>query len=253
MTSMNKRRDLRPEGAQLKQEKWPKGSLLGHLRPRAREASLGLGTVITFGARQKVMRQGEEGHHALLTLSGLLKVVADTEFGRPVLLSLRGRGDLVGEASALEGVPRSANVITCAPVRARLIGNALLREFLDRTPDAWSGVASSLSAHLHWANTRCAEFVTCPAQMRVGRVLAEIVQQYGEHTPSGWDLDVSLTQADIASLAGVALATFEKTLRVMEHMGLLRRRYRRIVVVDLIGLSRFGEGRLAETVSVRGL
>jgi CRP/FNR family transcriptional regulator, cyclic AMP receptor protein len=118
----------------------------------------------------------------------------------------------------------------------------LLREFLDHTPDAWPGVASSLSAHLRWANTRRAEFVTCPAPMRVGRVLAEIVQQYGEHTPSGWDLDVSLTQADIASLAGVALATFEKALRVMQHMGLLRRRYRRIVVVDLIGLRRFSEG-----------
>jgi CRP/FNR family cyclic AMP-dependent transcriptional regulator len=252
MTSMNKPRDRRPEGVTLKQEKWPEGSLLGRLCPRTREALLGLGTVITFGTRENVLRQGEDGHHVLLTLSGLLKVVADTEFGRPVLLALCGRGDLVGEMSTFEGVPRFANVITCTPVRARLIRNALLREFLDHTPDAWFGVASSLSAHLHWADARRAEFVTCPAPMRVGRVLAEIVQRYGEHTPSGWDLDVSLTQADIASLAGVALATFEKALRVMQHMGLLHRRYRRIVVVDLIGLSRFGEGGWPEPVSVRG-
>jgi CRP/FNR family transcriptional regulator, cyclic AMP receptor protein len=248
---MYKRRDCRPEGAKLKQEKWPEGSLLGRLCPRTREALLGLGTVITVDPRQNVLRQGEECHHVLLTLSGLLKVVADTEFGRPVLLALRGRGDLVGELSMLEGVPRSANVVTCTPVRAKLIRNALLRDFLDRTPGVWPGVASSLSAHLHWANARRAEFVTCPAPMRVGRVLAEIVQQYGERTPSGWALDVSLTQADIASLAGVALVTLEKALRVMQHVGLLRRHYRRIVVVDLIGLCRFGEDGWPKPVSVR--
>jgi CRP/FNR family transcriptional regulator, cyclic AMP receptor protein len=213
---------------------------------------LGLGTSVTFGARQNVLRQGEESHHVLLTLSGILKLVTDTEFGRPVVVALRGRGDLVGEMSALEGVPTSANVITCTPVHARLISNALLHEFLDRTPDAWSGMASALSAHLQVANARRAEFVACPAPIRVGRVLAEIVQRYGERTPSGWDLDVSLTQADIASLAGVALATFEKALRMLQHLGLLRRCYRRIVVVDLIGLCRFGEGGLPKPILVRG-
>lgn len=243
----------RPGGAKLNQETWPDGSLLARLHPRTRQALLVLGTVTTFGTREFVLRQGEESHHVLLVVSGLLKVVADTEFGRPVLLALCGRGDLIGEMSAFESMPRSANVITCRPVRARLIKSSLLREFLDRNPDAWSAVASSLSAHLHRANKRRAEFVACPAPVRVGRVLAEITQRYGERTSWGWDLDVSLTQADIASLAGVALATFEKAVRSMQQMGLVRRRYRRIVVVDLAGLCRFGEFGYLKPIAVRGL
>jgi CRP-like cAMP-binding protein len=206
-----------------------------------------------YDAREQVIRQGEEGHHVVLVLSGVLKVVADTEFGRPVVLALRGPGDLIGEMSALEGMPRFANVVTCRPVRARLINNTLLHQFLDRSPDAWSAVASSLSAYLHWADNRRAEFVACPAPVRVGRVLAEIAHRYGERTSAGWDLDVSLTQADLASLAGVALATFEKAIRQMQHMGLLRRRYRRIVVVDLDGLCRFGESDYLNPIAVRGL
>lgn len=240
-------------GAKLNQETWPEGTLLDRLQSRTRQALFGLGTVITYGERETVLRQGEESHHVLLVLSGLLKVVADTEFGRPVLLALRGRGDLIGEMSALECMPRSANVIACRPVRARLIKKALLREFLDRDPHAWSAVASSLSAHLHWANNRRAEFIACPAPVRVGRVLAEIARRYGERTASGWDLDISLTQADIASLAGVALATFEKAVRTMQDMGLVRRRYRRIVVVDLAGLCRFGESGYLKPIAVRGL
>jgi CRP/FNR family cyclic AMP-dependent transcriptional regulator len=215
--------------------------------PRTRAALLGLGTVTSYAARETVIRQGEEGHHVLLALSGLLKVVMDTEIGRPVLLALCGQGDLVGETAVFEGLSRSANVITCTPVRARLIRNARLREFLDRNPDAWSGLAGLLSERLHRANTRRAEFVACPAPVRVARVLAELVQRYGERTASGWDLDISLTQSDIASLAGVALATFEKAVQAMGQMGLLRRRYRGIVVENLAGLHQFSAGRTAET------
>jgi CRP-like cAMP-binding protein len=212
-----------------------------------------LGTVATYKAREHVIRQGEEGHHVVVVLSGMLKVVTDTEFGRPVLLALRGRGDLVGEMSALEDLPRTANVVTCGPVHARLITNTVLRDFLNRSPDVWPAVASSLSGYLQWADDRRAEFVACPAPMRVGRVIADIARRYGERTSSGWDLDVSLTQADIASLAGVALATFEKAVRQMQQLGLLRRRYRRIVVVDLTGLCRFGESGSLNPIAGRGL
>jgi CRP/FNR family transcriptional regulator, cyclic AMP receptor protein len=252
MASVKESLDRRSEGAKLDQETWPEGSLLGRLCPRTRTALLGLGTVITIGTRQNALRQGDDDNHVLLALSGLLKVVVDTEFGKPVLLALRGHGDLVGEMSGLEGLPRSANVITCTPVQGKLIPNALLRNFLDRVPDAWAAVAGTVSSRLRWANHRRAEFVACPAPTRVGRVLADIVQRYGVRTSSGWDLDVSLTQAELASLAGVALATFEKALRAMQRRGLLRRRYRRIIVVDLVGLRRFGEDSWPKPVPVRG-
>jgi CRP/FNR family transcriptional regulator, cyclic AMP receptor protein len=241
------------EGAKLNHDEWPENSLLGRLCPRTREALLELGTGTTYASRETVIRQGDEGRSVVVVLSGLVKVVADTEFGRPVLLALCGRGDLVGEMAALEGVPRSANVHTCTPVRARLINHSRLREFLDRNPDAWFGLASSLSERLHWANARRVEFVASPAPVRVARVLVELAQQFGERTPFGWDLDISLTQADIASLAGVALATFEKAVQEMERLGLLRRRYRRIVLSDLAALRRFGESGSRKPISVWGL
>jgi CRP-like cAMP-binding protein len=207
---------------------------------RTRDGFLELGTAVTYGERQQVIRQGEESHHVLVVLEGIMKVFVDTEFGRPVLLGLRGRGDLLGEMSVLEGRRRSANVTTCTAARVKLITTAQLKNFLDRNPDAWAALATSLSARLHWANNRRAEFVACPAPLRVGRVLAEIAGRHGARTAEGWDLDVSLTQPEIASLAGVALATFEKTLQRLHRSGLVRRQYRRIVVGDLDRLARFG-------------
>jgi CRP/FNR family cyclic AMP-dependent transcriptional regulator len=226
---------------ELNQKSWPKGSLLGRMSARTRAGFLELGTAATYGARQQVIRQGEESHHVLVVLEGIMKVFVDTEFGRPVLLGLRGRGDLLGEMSVLEGRRRSANVTTCTAAQVKLVKSAQLRNFLDRNPDAWAAVAASLSSRLHWANNRRAEFVACPAPLRVGRVLAEITGRHGVRTKDGWELDVSLTQSEIASLAGVALATFEKALQLLHRSGLVRRQYRRIVVGDLEGLGRFGD------------
>lgn len=217
---------------------WPADSVLGLLGTRTRSALLDLGTAVAYGPRQTVLRQGEQGYHVLVPLSGMLKVVVDTEFGRPVLLALRGPGDILGEMSVFEA-RRSANVVTCTHVQANLIGQSRLSEFLDRHPDVWRAVSSSLSSRLHWADSRRAELVACPAPMRVGRVLAEIVQRHGVRTDEGWVLDVSLTQAELASLSGVALSTFEKTSRRLHQLGVLRNEYRRIVVGDLAALLRF--------------
>ncbi|WP_410611674.1 Crp/Fnr family transcriptional regulator [Amycolatopsis sp. lyj-109] len=218
--------------------------MLGLLGARTRSALLDLGNSVTYGRRQIVIRQGEPSHHVVIPLTGALKVVVDTEFGRPVLLALRGPGDILGEMSVFEGRSRSANVQTCTPVQARLVGKAPFNEFLDRHPDVWRAVASSLSTRLHWANSRRAEILSCPAPLRVGRVLADIVQRHGHRSGDGWVLDLSLTQAELASLSGVALSTFEKTTQRLHRRGVLRSEYRRIVVDDLAALLRFG--RLAE-------
>ncbi|MEV4052425.1 Crp/Fnr family transcriptional regulator [Amycolatopsis sp. NPDC049688] len=218
--------------------------MLGLLGARTANALLDLGTPVAYGPRQTVIRQGEPSHHVVIPLTGALKVVVDTEFGRPVLLALRGPGDILGEMSVFEERRRSANVQTCTPVQAKLVGKAQFNEFLDRHPDVWRAVASSLSTRLHWANSRRAEILSCPAPIRVGRVLAEIVRRHGRHTAHGWILDLSLTQAEIASLTGVALSTFEKTTQRLHRLGVLRSEYRRIVVDDLGALLRFS--KLAE-------
>ncbi len=215
--------------------------MLGLLGTRTRNALLSFGTTVAYSPRQTVIRQGEQSHHVMIPLSGTLKVVVDTEIGRPILLALRGRGDILGEMSVFEGRRRSANVQTCTSVQAKLVGKAQLNEFLDRHPDVWRAVASSLSTRLHWANSRRAEILTCPAPLRVGRVLADIVQRHGRHTADGWVLDLSLTQAELASLTGVALSTFEKTTQRLHRMGVLRSEYRRIVVGDLGALLRFSK------------
>ncbi|HEV8556561.1 MAG TPA: Crp/Fnr family transcriptional regulator [Actinophytocola sp.] len=194
---------------------------------------------MTYRPRHPMVRQGEDGRHALLLLAGAAKVVVHTELGRDVLVAFRSAGDLVGEMAVLEDRPRSASVIAMGPVRARLIHGQELTDLMRRNGEICLAIAWMVSARLRWADRRRVEFVALEAPLRIGRVLVDIVSRYGRATVDGWDLGMSFSQTEIASLAGVALGTVEKALQTMQREGLLRRYYRRIVITDLARLQKF--------------
>jgi CRP-like cAMP-binding protein len=220
-------------------QEWHRATLLGHLPARVHDELLNLGTPVTFRPRCPMVRQGEDGRHALLLLAGAAKVVVHTELGRDVLVAFRSAGDLVGEMAVLEDRPRSASVIAMGAVRARLIHGQELTDLMRRNGEICLAIAWMVSARLRWADRRRVEFVALEAPVRIGRVLVDIVSRYGRATVDGWDLGMSFSQTEIASLAGVALGTVEKALQTMQKDGLLRRYYRRIVITDLARLQKF--------------
>jgi CRP-like cAMP-binding protein len=219
---------------------WPDSSLLGRLHGNSRDAILALGTSKTYAARQTLLEQDGDDRHVLFLLSGSVKVVVATGFGHNALVAVRGAGDLVGEMAALETRTRSASVIACVPVTARVIHGAELTDFLRRDGEACLSIARVLSERLRVADERGVAFIGCPAPTRVVRVLSEILGRHGVETPTGWELGVPLTQAEIASLAGTALSTVEKTFQALQREDLVRRHYRRIVVTDVSRLREFG-------------
>ncbi|WP_327558565.1 Crp/Fnr family transcriptional regulator [Actinophytocola sp.] len=223
----------------MHRQEWHRDTLLGHLPARVHGELLNLGTPVTYRPRHPMVRQGEDGRHALLLLAGAAKVVVHTELGRDVLVAFRSAGDLVGEMAVLEDRPRSASVIAMGPVRARLIHGQELTDLMRRNGEICLAIAWMVSARLRWADRRRVEFVALEAPLRIGRVLVDIVSRYGRATVDGWDLGMSFSQTEIASLAGVALGTVEKALQTMQREGLLRRYYRRIVITDLARLQKF--------------
>ena len=230
MSTVNPRAGTPPAGA-----RWPAASLLGRLPVRARHTLLELGTAVRFPADRPILRQGESGHTAYLLLSGCVKVLGN-EADREPLLAIRIGGDLVGEMAVLSRKPRSATVSACAETAARAIPGEELRAFLHRCPEAAIEVAAMISERLRWSNDRRVDFAALDPRARISRVLLTLAQTYGRTVDGGCDLGAPLTQAEIASLAGIRLPTAEKALRGFAESGLVRLGYRNIVVVDLPAL-----------------
>lgn len=200
---------------------------------------------MNYPPHRVLLQQGDESRHVLLITSGVVKVVAHAESGYDMLLAVRIAGDLVGEMAAFEERPRSGTVIACSDVTARIIQVTALEAFLARHQDAMKAILRMLCARLRWANRRRLDFGAYDAQTRLARVLAELGQAYGQSVPNSDGkrcvLGVTLTQKELASLAGLKLATAEKSLAALTAMGLVEPGYRNITICDVPKLLEFAK------------
>ncbi|MFD8816969.1 Crp/Fnr family transcriptional regulator [Streptomyces sp. NPDC059627] len=224
---------------------WAPSTFLGRLRNTTREELLGQGTLISYPTHRTLLQQGDESRHVLLITSGVVKIVASAESGYDMLLAVRIAGDLVGEMAAFEERPRSGTVVACSDGTALIVQVRTLEAFLTRHPDAMRAILHMLCARLRWANRRRIDFQAYDSLTRLARVLAELSRSYAQPVPDGDGkrcvLGVTLTQKELASLAGLALNTAEKNLATLTAMGLVERSYRNITICDVPKLLEFAK------------
>lgn len=213
--------------------RWPPYSLLGCLPPDARADLLRRGTEERFGSAQTMLVEGSrDTRDVYVLLSGAVKVVSNTATGTAVLLAIRSDGDLLGELAALDGRPRLAGVITIRPCLVRRIGQDAFLSWLTTYPYASLAVNRSVSVKLRNTTWHRVEFSGSPVPLRLARLLIQLAIQHGDPDPEGTAIQLSLTQADLAGLAGAQVPTVQKALRALRRDGVVSCGYRRIVVRD---------------------
>ncbi|MET9886221.1 Crp/Fnr family transcriptional regulator [Streptomyces sp. NPDC006430] len=221
---------------QQRLEQWPARSLLGLVSPEARTELLATGTEVRYEAGAVLLTEGALDRHVLLLLSGLAKVTATVENGQASLLAVRVGGDTIGEMAALDGAPRSATVIACGPLAARVMQPAVLNDLLVRRPEVAMALTRMVADRLRWANRRRLEFRGYPVKVRMARLLVELAERYGRQGRDGVVVGCRLTQPEIAALTGAAETTVHKGLRELREEGLLDTGYRTTVIRDLTRL-----------------
>lgn len=224
---------------------WPATTFLGRLPGPAAADLLEQGTLMIYHKHRVMLRQGDDGQHLLLLTRGVVKITASSESGTDVLLGIRVAGDVVGEMAAFEDRPRCGTVLACGEVHARIIPLPVLEKFLARHPEAMKPLMAVLSARLRSSNERRIDSRVYDAPVRLARVLVELVRTHGRSAPGGVErrqvIGVTISQSELASLSGLALATTEKVLASLSATGLVERSYRRITVCDVPGLLGFAK------------
>ncbi|MEV0131181.1 Crp/Fnr family transcriptional regulator [Dactylosporangium sp. NPDC050688] len=220
---------------------WAPGTYLHRLAPAARDSLRSMTPRRRAAPGDVLISQGARDRHVILLHTGISKVTVLTSEGVESLLAIRVGGDLIGEMSALNDLPRSATATACTPMTYSVIGRAQLRAFLEQQPSAALALAGMVADRLRWANQFRVDFTAYSAKVRVARVLVKIALAYGRRTPTGLEIGFELTQSELASLCGAAEVTVQKSLRDFRRAGLIVTGYRTVTVVDLEGLQQAAE------------
>lgn len=198
-----------------------------------------LGRQWDFATQQVLTRQGEPGDAVLIIDSGVVKVSVSSAEGDEVLLGLYGRGELLGEVSALTGACRSATVTGHLPGVATEIEAGRFRDFLEGRPDLLAAVLTPAAQRLRRADLHRLSYAGTDVGGRVASTLLEWANRHGTVADEGVVIAIRASRRELAQAVAASEKTVDDVLTLLTRARLVSTGRRRFVVLDMAGLHRW--------------
>ena len=180
------------------------GGVLGALSDDACVRLAQAGRPVDLATGAVLSQAGDPGDAMFIVLEGELEVRTVSSGGREVRLVALGPGAVAGEMAALDGGPRSADMVASRRTRLWRIPRQALLEMLHAEPQVALALLSELSARLRRTNSDLEVRATEDLGGRLARLLAQ------EQGPRGL---VALSQSELARRLG---ASREKVNRKLQ-------------------------------------
>jgi CRP-like cAMP-binding protein len=182
-----------------------------------------------FAAGEAVFREGDASNTCYIVRSGRARAVREHGDGRQLALATFGAGEIFGELAMFDDERRSATVEAIEPLETlAILGNDLRRLMMQR-PQLAIALAAALSRRLRATNERLASQSFQTVQSRVATVLGQLVEQEGAGRT---DVPITVTQAEVAQLAGSSRESASRFLAVLERAGVISQGRGRLTVHD---------------------
>jgi CRP/FNR family cyclic AMP-dependent transcriptional regulator len=212
----------------------------GCLSGGERAALSAQGRETAFSRGMTLCLEGDPSTHVLILLAGWVKVLSSTRDGSEVVLALRGPGDVIGEQAAdLDGY-RTATVRALMRVEALTIVAARFAAFLESHPNALHAYHRVMAERQRELNENLRGRMETSGAQRLARLLLDLAARCGEETERGVRLAVPLSQADLASWAGMSRATMTRALHQWRQRGIVSTLQGRMTITDVAALQRIG-------------
>lgn len=212
------------------------------LGPEEAAEFAGLGHLATYQTGDALLRQGERSDRVHVIVAGRVRVVRLTRHGEEILLALRGPGDVVGELAVIDPAPRTATVNAIEDVNSLTITGRAFTDFLRGHPHLLLAITRTLVTRLRESDRRLVEGRTEDTRTRVARQLLELAVRYGRVADRGLDLDVPLSQEQLAAWVGASREAVSLALRHLRETGGVSTGRMRITIVnvDVVRKAAFG-------------
>jgi CRP/FNR family transcriptional regulator len=185
-----------------------------------------------FGAGEIVFREGDASNTCYIVRSGHARAVREHADGRQLALATFGPGDIFGELAMFDDERRSATVEAIEALEVLAIMGADMRRLMEHRPRLAIALAAALSRRLRATNERLASQSFQTVQSRVATVLGQLVDQARAEGAARGDVPLTVTQAEVAQLAGSSRESASRFLAVLERAGVVSQGRGRLTVHD---------------------
>ncbi|MFE7276912.1 Crp/Fnr family transcriptional regulator [Streptomyces sp. NPDC057623] len=188
-----------------------------------------LGQRVQFPANHVIFWEGQPSRSVLIIQEGHVAVMQKAEDGTEVLLAVRGPGEVMGDEGALMDEPRSATVKAVSDVVGLDITAGDLLRFVDEH-HLWPDMYRNAVRRRRESDTERSLLARLTVRSRFARVLLDLAVEAGEEVDGRWEIDVELSQQDMASRVGASREAVAKVLRDLRERGVLETGRRRLTL-----------------------
>jgi CRP/FNR family transcriptional regulator, cyclic AMP receptor protein len=221
----------------------------GALELQTRHDMLACGELLYLRHGEFVFRQGDLGAGFYGLLSGGLRVSTLREDGREAVLAVLEAGNWFGEASALDGLPRTHDVAALGDVALHVIGQDEFQHLL-RHHDFARAIALLQARHLRAVYAMLEDATLRSTRARIVRRLLRLA--HGDATMAPVERRVvKVTQDTLAMMVGITRQTLALELKEMARHGAIRLGYGRIEIVSVASLEAMAEGQALASIGSR--
>ncbi|HEU4797295.1 MAG TPA: Crp/Fnr family transcriptional regulator [bacterium] len=190
----------------------------------------------TFRRGTMIFHKDQVGDALYVVESGRVRIFLPTESGAELWVEFAARGNVFGEVALLDELPRSASAETVEDTEVYTISRDDFRRFVTETPQfAWKLIAL-LSDRLRHVTDYAESLAFLDVHARLARVLLEMSERYGVKKDSTVEIDLDLTQADLATMVGATRERVNRALAAFRSQRTLELRGRKIVILDPVRL-----------------
>jgi len=177
-----------------------------------------------FPAGKVIVYQGESGGTCHVITDGRVRVYVVGEDGRELAFHIMGPGEIFGEMSLFEDLPRSASVEALEETHTLELDQEVMFRCLQRSPALALRLLQSMSARLRTTTKDAEGLASLPVTERLMRQLQRLAERSGRPVSDGVQIMIPLTQQDLAALVGTSRESVNRALVRLRHEGKVRLR-----------------------------
>ena len=175
-----------------------------------------------------------------LIVAGRVRATSFSPLGRQVSFREHGAGEMIGELAAIDGRPRSVDVLAVESVLLASMSPETFRELVDEEPLVRDRVLQALAGLVRSLSERVMELSTLGVQNRIHAELLRLARQSGQRGPEA-RITPPPRHADIASQVSTYREQVTRELSELARQGLLAKEDGALVLRDVHALERMVE------------
>ena len=193
-----------------------------------------------FMRGQQIIGHQEETRDVFFVIAGEVRATSYALSGKEVTYRDIAAGDMFGEYAAIDGEPRSADVVALTDCLVASMSDTVFWEVLDRHPEVAAVTLKRLTSQIRVLTERIFEFSTLAVRNRIHAELLRLARSHPAEDNTAV-IKPAPTHAELASRVSTHREAVTRELNALTHARLVERRSDALRINDVAKLSRMVE------------